>query len=250
MDKLSFLGLILAGTAILTSQKIEGVHLDTLFNLPALLIVLGGSVGAVVLETSKSNLVRAFKMMFWVFFPPKFNIDKLQDDVLRWNGILKKEGILGLEREMETTPDPFNNRALQLCVDGHDAIEIQHLLELEADNEHDRCMSSSHVFESLGGYSPTMGILGAVLGLTHVLRQLNEPSQLGAGIAVAFVATIYGVAFANLVFLPIANKLKQRVEERLYLRRIVLMGVVAMAEGKGTRALQNKLQSFGGKKRI
>jgi len=247
MDKLSFLGIFVAMATILGSQVAEGVHLDSLMNLPAFLIVLGGSLGAVILETPKSTLVRAFKMFFWIVRPPKFDISKLQNDIINWNSVLKKEGILGLEKVMEETTEPFNKRALQLCVDGHDVNDIQHLLEIEADNEHDRCINSARIFEALGGYSPTMGILGAVLGLTHVLRQLNEPAQLGAGIAVAFVATIYGVAFANLFWLPVASKLKQRSDERLYLRRIVLMGVVSMAEGNGTRALQNKLQSFGGK---
>ena len=244
MDLLSVIGLILGLAAILGGQAMEGGHASSLANAPAVLIVLGGTVGAAMLQTQMSIFMQSLKMMTWVFLPPKQAGDVMVQKIMEWSNIARKEGLLGLETIAETETDPFARKGLQLLVDGSEPEVIRRVMEVEMDAKEHGENQSAKVFEAMGGYCPTIGIIGAVMGLIHVMENLADPSKLGAGIATAFVATIYGVGLANLIFLPIASKLKSLVHERTKLHEMMVEGIISIAEGENPRNIETKLQGF------
>jgi chemotaxis protein MotA len=244
LDGLSLAGLALALSAVLGAQWLEGGHLGALVNGSAFLIVLGGSVGAVMLQVPWAVFRSALGRVAWVFRPPARNPEAYLATVLQWSRRARREGQLALEPLLESEPDPFARRGLQLLVDGLPAEAIRGALELALDGIEARELQAARVFESLGGYAPTAGILGAVLGLIQVLENLHEPSRLGAGIAAAFVATVYGVGFANLVFLPCANKLKTLARARCRDREILIEGLAAIAAGDSPRNIERKLRGY------
>ncbi len=244
MDILSIIGLIVAFGAILVGQFLEGGHLDSLMNGPAILIVLGGTLGAVMLQSPMKIFIHALKCFTWIFFPPTVKPDVVLDRILEWSHVARKEGLLGLEQVVEEEPDLFARKGLQLLVDGNepDVIRDALLVELEARENTD--VQAAKVYEALGGYSPTIGIIGAVMGLIHVMQNLADPSALGSGIAVAFVATIYGVGLANLLFLPVASKLKNLAKTQSTFRDMTIEGLVAIAEGENPTVIESRLQGF------
>ena len=244
MDLLSIIGFILGLAAILGGQAMEGGHASSLANVPAVLIVLGGTVGAVMLQSPMAVFMQSLKMMMWVFFPPKLDGDSMIKKIMDWSNIARKEGLLGLETIAETETDLFARKGLQLLVDGSEPEVIRRVLEVEMDVKEHFETQAAKVFEGMGGYSPTIGIIGAVMGLIHVMENLADPSKLGAGIATAFVATIYGVGLANMVFLPVANKLKSQVHMRSKMHEMMLEGVISIAEGENPRNIETKLQGF------
>jgi chemotaxis protein MotA len=164
--------------------------------------------------------------------------------IMDWSNIARKEGLLGLETIAETETDTFARKGLQLLVDGSEPEVIRRVLEVEMDVKEHFETQAAKVFEGMGGYSPTIGIIGAVMGLIHVMENLADPSKLGAGIATAFVATIYGVGLANMLFLPMANKLKSQVHERSKMHEMMVEGVISIAEGENPRNIETKLQGF------
>jgi chemotaxis protein MotA len=166
------------------------------------------------------------------------------EEVLGWSRTARRDGLLALEKLTAGGTDAFVNKGLGLLVDGFDPDVIRGVLEVQVDNAHVREARAARVYEAMGGYSPTIGILGAVLGLIHVMQNLSDPEELGAGIAVAFVATIYGVGFANLFFLPIANKLKSIAAEQLQYQEMVIDGIVMIADGDNPRAISSKLEGY------
>ncbi|PCJ33145.1 MAG: flagellar motor protein [Gammaproteobacteria bacterium] len=246
MDVLSFLGLILGFGAILGGQYLEGGHLSSIMNSVALFIVLGGTLGAAMLQTPLDTFIRSLKMLKWVFFPPKQSPEELLDKILEWNQIARREGLFKLEASASTEDDIFIQKGLQLISDGATPEMIREILENDLDLQEERDIQASKVYEAMGGYSPTIGIIGAVLGLIHVMGNLADPSTLGAGIAVAFIATIYGVAFANLVFLPIGNKLKAIIHRQSLLYSMLIEGMINVADGENPRIIESRLQAYLG----
>lgn len=244
MDVLSILGAAIGLIAIIGGNWLEGGHLGALVNLPAFLIVVGGTFGAATLQTPLSTLRLAGQHLGYVFRPPKLDFKEGVGKIVRWAMSARKEGLLGLETVADTERDLFARKGLQLLVDGSEPDSIRGVMELESDLREQRDIDAAKFFESMGGYSPTIGIIGAVLGLIHVMGNLADPSKLGPGIATAFVATIYGVALANLFFLPVANKLRGHARLESQYREMLIEGVIAIAEGENPRAIELKLNGF------
>jgi chemotaxis protein MotA len=183
-------------------------------------------------------------MLKWIVLPPMENLEMLVKGMVTWSNTARRGGLLALETPLMSEKDPFVKRALQMLVDGAEPEAIRHTMELEITSFEDKLRSSAKIWESAGGYAPTIGIIGAVMGLIHVMENLTDPSKLGAGIAVAFVATIYGVGSANLLFLPIANKLKHVISAECRRREMVVEGLVAIAYGENPRIIESKLRGF------
>ncbi|MNZ59988.1 Chemotaxis protein PomA [compost metagenome] len=246
MDVLSLVGLILALVAIVGGNFIEGGHIGALANGSAALIVIGGTLAAALVQTPVQVLKRAMTMLRWVFFPPRIDLVGGIHRVVGWAMSARKEGLLGLEALADSEADPYARKGLQLLVDGVEPEVIRSILEVDMVNQEERDLQAAKVFESMGGYAPTIGIIGAVMGLIHVMGNLADPSQLGSGIAVAFVATIYGVGLANLLLLPMGNKLKSLVLRQSSYREMLMEGLLSIAEGENPRSIELKLQGFAG----
>ncbi|NOY62488.1 MAG: flagellar motor protein [Gammaproteobacteria bacterium] len=244
MDILSIIGLILAFGSILGGNILEGGHTASLMLPTAFLIVAGGTTGAVMLQFPMSIFLRGLKMGIWVIFPPKIDSGSVIEKIVEWSNIARKEGLLGLETVAESEEDPFARKGLQLLVDGSEPESIRSILEVELSTKEHIDTQGAKVYESFGGYSPTIGIIGAVMGLIHVMNNLADPSKLGPGIAVAFVATIYGVGLANLFFLPMASKLKGIIHNQTQAGEMAIEGIIAIAEGENPRNIESKLQGY------
>ncbi|SEI81006.1 MULTISPECIES: flagellar motor protein [unclassified Pseudomonas] len=244
MDVLTLIGIILAFVAIIGGNFLEGGHLGALLNGPAALIVLGGTLAACLLQTPMSAFKRAIQIFIWILFPPRIDLAGGIDRVVSWSLTARKEGLLGLESVADSEPDAYSRKGLQLLVDGAEPEAIRSILEVDFMTQESRDIQAAKVYESMGGYAPTVGIIGAVMGLIHVMGNLADPNQLGSGIAVAFVATIYGVASANLILLPVANKLKAVALRQSRYREMLLEGLLSIAEGENPRSIELKLQGF------
>ncbi|KPK39042.1 MAG: flagellar motor protein [Gammaproteobacteria bacterium SG8_47] len=244
MDSLSLIGLLLGVSAILVGQYLEGGHIGTLVNGPAALIVIGGTFGAVMLQSPLPVFLRGMQAVRYIFAPPKLAPQAAIDKIVRWSNIARKEGLLGLENIEAGEQDPFIRKGLQLLVDGSEPESIRSILEVDVYNKEHFDMQAAKVFEGMGGFSPTIGIIGAVMGLIHVMGNLSDPGKLGSGIAVAFVATIYGVGAANLLFIPAANKLKQIFRSQAQYREMIVEGMVSIAEGENPRNIETKLLGY------
>lgn len=244
MDRISFAGLALGIAAILVGQVMEGGHVASLVQPTALLIVLGGTLGAVMLQSPLPVFMTGMRMGAWVFFPPVVDPQKLISDIGRWSQLARKEGLLALEAQMTGISDPFVKKGLQLLVDGSEPDRLREVLEVEISVYEANLKLASKIWESAGGYSPTIGILGAVMGLIHVMENLSDPAKLGSGIAVAFVATIYGVGAANLFFLPVAKKLMANIGRLVTLREMLVDGLVGIANGDNPRIVESRLRGY------
>lgn len=244
MDIISVVGLLVGFTAIVGGQLLEGGHLGSLVQPTAFVIVVGGTLGAVLLQSPVHAFLTGMKMGRWIFFPPKVVPQTLIDDVSRWAYIARKEGLLALEAQTVSLEDPFLRKGLQLLVDGAEPDRLREVLEVEIASYEADLKLAAKIWESAGGYSPTIGILGAVMGLIHVMENLSDPSKLGAGIAVAFVATIYGVGAANLVLLPIAKKLLSNVSRLVAYREMYVDGLIGIANGDNPRLIESRLQGY------
>ncbi|MBP6653747.1 MAG: flagellar motor protein [Propionivibrio sp.] len=244
MDKISILGLLLGIVAIVGGQILEGGHVGSLSQPTALLIVLGGTMGAVMLQSPYATFVRGVKMVRWVWYPPVVDYQQLIKQIASWSQVSRREGLLALENVMNQLKDDFARKGLQLLVDGAEPERLREVMEVEINTYEQELKLSAKIWEAAGGYSPTIGILGAVLGLIHVMENLSEPSKLGAGIAVAFVATIYGVGLANLVFLPMSNKLKAHINRLIVQREMIVDGLVGIANGDNPRIIESRLQGY------
>jgi chemotaxis protein MotA len=244
MDSLSFIGLSLGLIVLLGGNLLEGGHASALLNGPALVIVLGGTLAAVLLQTSAPTFARALRQSGRAFAPLRLDRRAMIEKLVDWANIARKEGLLALERASDDEPDPFVLKAMRLVVDGSEAETIRLLLDVELENREEAELSAARVFTAMGGYAPTIGILGAVMGLIQVMQNLADPALLGAGIATAFVATIYGVGLANLLLLPLGNKLKTQALERSQYYRMILSGVLAIAQGENPRRIELKMQAY------
>lgn len=244
MDKTSVIGLLLGLVAIVGGQVLEGGHIGSLVQPTAFLIVLGGTLGAVMLQSSMKVFVAGMKMIKWVFVPPAIAPKQLISQIAQWSQIARKEGLLALEGQIVAMKDPFARKGLQLLVDGADPERLREVMEVEISSYEASMKLSAKVWEAAGGYSPTIGIIGAVMGLIHVMENLSDPSKLGSGIAVAFVATIYGVGAANLVFLPVAKKLLANIALLVAVREMLVDGLVGIANGENPRIIESRLQGY------
>ena len=244
MDVLTLIGLVLGVGALLLGQFLEGGAASSLVNGPAAMIVFGGTIGAIMVQAPLSTFMHALRMAGWIVVPPRLDADRAIDNIVSWSNIARKEGLLGLETVSETEEDAFARKGLQLLVDGSEPEVMRNILEVEVDAREHRDLQGAKLFDSMGGYSPTIGIIGAVMGLIQVMNNLSDPSQLGHGIAVAFVATIYGVGIANLVLIPVGNKLKSLVHAQTQFRSMIIEGVISIAEGENPRNIETKLQGY------
>lgn len=238
------LGVTIAIAAILGGNALEGGHVGALINGPALVIVFGGTVGAIMLQTPLVVFLHAMRLASQVFIPPRYQMSTAMTKLVDWSNIARKEGLLGLEVIAEKEPDLFIRKGMQLLVDGSEPEVIRNILEVELENGEHHDIEAARVFEAMGGYSPTIGIIGAVMGLIHVMQNLADPSKLGSGIATAFVATIYGVGLANLLLLPFGNKMKSLAKSKSQYREMIIEGVVSIAEGENPRNIESKLQGY------
>ena len=243
-DMLSLSGVVVAIAAVLLGQHLEGGSILSLLNGPAILIVVGGSIGATMLQSPLPTFIRAMNMLVWVVRPPVFRAEAQMREIVKWAQLARREGLLGLEDVVESVRNPYARKGLQLVIDGNDPESIRETLELDAMSRERRDMNAAKVIDGMGGYAPTLGILGAVMGLIQVMNNLADPAMLGQGIAVAFVATVYGVGLANLVFLPAANKLKALVREESRFKELVTVGILAIATGDNPRMVEMRLQGL------
>lgn len=244
MDRLSLIGLLIGICAIIGGQVLEGGRISSLLQVTAFLIVIGGTMGAVLLQSSLASFVEGLRMARWIIMPPMDNPEVLVKTMVTWSNTARRGGLLALETPLMSEKDPFVKRALQMLVDGAEPEAIRHTLELEINAYEEKHRAGALIWGSAGGYAPTIGIIGAVMGLIHVMENLSDPSKLGAGIAVAFVATIYGVGSANLFFLPIANKLRHIISGEVKRREMIVEGLVAIAHGENPRIIESKLRGF------
>lgn len=252
MDLFTIIGLVGAIAAILVGQALEGGHAGSLMQLTAAMIVLGGAIGATMVANTKEDILTSLRMGKRVFIEKKRDIPGLVKTILELAGVARRDGVLALEGKLATIDEAFLRRALRMVVDGVAPDVTRDTLEGEVDVEQEQGLAGAKVWEGAGGYAPSVGILGAVLGLIHVMENLSDPSKLGPGIAVAFVATVYGVGSANLLFLPMGAKIKRRLHADAEHKQIILIGVLGIQEGLNPRVLEERLavyvQHAGGSK--
>jgi chemotaxis protein MotA len=243
MDILSLAGIVLGIAAILLGNMLEGGLNSALLNGPAAIIVFGGTFAAVLVQTPFAVMKSAFSRTFWLIYPPDHSLDELLNILCKWSQTARKEGLIGLESSAKSAT-LLAKKGLNLLADGQTPTAIRSSLELDLYRQEDAGLQSAHVYESLGGYAPTIGILGAVLGLMQVLGNLTDPEQIGPGIASAFVATIYGVGSANLIFLPIAQRLKFLVRKEYLYNELIIEGLVAIAEGEHPNSIRYRYENI------
>jgi len=244
VDILSIIGVLLAGTAIVAGAVLKGAGLHALLSWAAFMIVMVGTLAAICVQTPLEVMRRALVMLPWVFRPPARTPEAQIRKLVDWSGISRKQGLLGLEPVLGREADPFLRRGLQLVVDGNSPDAIRATLEVDMQVRETADLRAARVFEGMGVYSPTLGIIGAVLGLMAVMQHLADPSQLGHGIAAAFTATVYGIGMANLLFLPMANKLKIAVHAHAHVHAMLIEGLIGIAQGDNPRSIDTRLRSY------
>jgi len=244
MDKSSLAGVGIAIGGILLGLFLEGGKIAQLIQPTAAMIVFGGTLGAVMLQFPLRVILAALGRLSGVFVDKSRSPVELIAEITGYAHKARKEGIVSLDKDADQVQDPFLKKALMLAVDGTEPEEIRSMMELELVNQAEHFENIPRVYESAGGFSPTIGIIGAVLGLIQVMQHLDDISEVGRGIAVAFVATIYGVGAANLFFLPVAGKIKLRMRQEQTLREMMLEGVISILEGMNPRMIENKLAGF------
>ncbi len=237
-------GLLLAAGGILGGLTLEGGKLTDIAQVTALMIVLGGTLGAVMVTTPLKTLLRAAKSLGDVFLERIESPEQVIEEIIAYATKARKNSIISLENDLENIEDPFLRKAISLSVDGTDLQELRKMMELDLSLQQRSGEATSKVYEAAGGYAPTIGIIGAVLGLIQVMKHLENIEEVGRGIAVAFVATVYGVASANLFFLPVANKIKARLHHTLHVKELMLEGVCSIVEGLNPKLIRVKLEAF------
>lgn len=244
MDIFAAFGTIMGVAFILVAQAMEGGNIGQLMQVTAGMIVFGGTAGAVVASFPPGDLKNSMLMVKDVWFPPKANLEALISEIVGFAQKARKEGVIVLEKEAKNASDILLTMGLEAVADGADPSLVQGMMENQITQLQERVEKGAKVFESAGAYSPTLGIIGAVLGLIQVMQNLSDPSKLGAGIAVAFVATIYGLFVANLVLLPISSRIKANYQKTFLSKEIMLEGILAIQAGESPALIERKLQSF------
>jgi len=244
VDKASLGGIVLALGGVLAGLLLEGGNLGQILQPTAAMIVFGGTLGAVLLQFPLAIILLAFRQLGSVFVNPQRDPEATIRQLVQYAQKARREGIVALDSELPQIEDSFLKRSLMLAVDGTEPQELRKMMELELDNQAEYEEQVPQVFESAGGFAPTIGIIGAVLGLIQVMQHLDKIDEVGRGIAVAFVATIYGVGSANLLYLPMAGKMKLRIRDQQIMREMTLEGVASILEGMNPRMLETKLLGF------
>ena len=244
MDIGTIVGIILAAGAILFGLLLEGGKIGQILQPTAALIVFGGTMGAILVQFPFRVVINAFRSLITIFFESKNDPRGIIQEIVTIAHKARKEGIVSLDSDLENMTDPFLKRSLMLAVDGTEPTELRKIMELEMEKQGEYEEDIPKVFESAGGFSPTIGIIGAILGLIQVMQHLDNIDEVGRGIAVAFVATVYGVGAANLILLPSAGKLKIRIREAQIIHEMMLEGVISIMEGMNPRMIETKLFSF------
>lgn len=244
MDWGSLIGIVLALGGLLAGQLLEGGKLGSLIQPAAFIIVFVGTIGAVLLQSGWHNFSQGVKIAGRVFVPKEDDYVSLMQEISTWSTIARREGLLSLERVIKEVDDPFTAHGLRLIVDGVDPHKMREVLDMEIGAYETQQRLAIKIWEAAGGYAPTIGILGAVLGLIHVMENLSDPARLGSGIAVAFVATIYGVGFANLIFLPISSKLKAIVNREVFKREMLADAFAGIAAGDNPRLIEERMNIY------
>ncbi|MGD0774342.1 MAG: flagellar motor protein [Candidatus Solibacter sp.] len=237
-------GVLLAVGGILGGLVMDGGKVTDVKQVTAAMIVFGGTLGAVMLTTPLEVLMGAARKLGSIFFDRAQPVDKSIEDIIRYATQARKQGILSLEQEAAQIEDPFLRKALNLAIDGLEMSQIRSIMELEIEIVEQRGEAEAKAFEAAGGYSPTIGIIGAVLGLMQVMKNLANIDEVGRGIAAAFVATVYGVGAANLFFLPAGGKLRARMRGEVQLRELMLQGVLAIVEGLNPKLIRTRLDAY------
>ncbi|MEI7892046.1 MAG: flagellar motor protein [Myxococcales bacterium] len=241
MDRATVIGIILALGGILGGNALEGGHMGGLVQPTAAMIVGLGAIGAAMTQFPMTTVLRAFKALKAVFNEPKNPSQEIIEEIVKFATIARKDGILALEPLASKASDPFLGRAINMAVDGVDAAAMRDSMEASIHHVEEEGEDVAKVYEAVGGYAPTVGIIGAVLGLIHVMGNLSDIGKVGEGIAVAFVATIYGVGIANLFALPFAGKLKIRTREAVATKNIMLEGALAIQQGMNPKLVRDRL---------
>ncbi|MDG4474749.1 flagellar motor protein [Thiovibrio frasassiensis] len=244
MDIATLIGLFMGFGAVIGGQLLEGGHIDALIQPTAALIVLGGTLGATFVSFPLQDILRAFSSAATAIFPQEEDPEELIGKLVGFASTARKNGLITLEQDAQRVKDRFLGQGLEMVVDGMDPEEVMAVLQIELTNFEERHKVSAEVFEAAGGFAPTIGIIGAVLGLIHVMNNLSDTSKLGAGIAVAFVATIYGLMTANIICIPLSTKLKKRLKEQILQREIVIEGLLAIQKGENPRMIEKRLRGF------
>ncbi len=244
MDPGILIGVAVALGAVLVGNALEGGHMGSLVGGPAALIVLGGTIGAVIVQFPLKLCGQAVKAAKGLFKAPQHHPAKLVDEIVEFAQKARKDGVLGLEKVAGSASHPFLTKGLLMAVDGSDSNAIRNTLETVISQEEAHAENCAKVYEAAGGYCPTVGIIGAVLGLIHVMSNLADINAVGTGIAAAFVATIYGVAAANIVFLPLAGRIKMRHHEETQVMELMLTGVLAIQEGLNPKLVRERLSAY------
>jgi len=244
VDKSSFAGLAVGVGGVVAGLLLEGGKIAQILQPTAAMIVFGGTLGAVMLQFPLPVVRSAFRRLVTVFFEPELEQQQAVRQLVAFANKARKQGIVSLDADLPAIQQPFLRKALMLAVDGTEPQELRKMMQLEMDNQAEREDHIPRVFESAGGFSPTIGIIGAVLGLIQTMQHLDNMDEVGKGIAVAFVATVYGVGAANLFFLPSAGKLRIRLRKEQILRDMTLEGVISILEGMNPRMLEAKLMGF------
>jgi chemotaxis protein MotA len=243
VDWASVAGLVLAIAGILVGHSLDGGRFASLFQPAAFAIVVVGTFGAVLLQSERRTFMRGLGMLRWVFLPPRGERQKLSREIALWSLSARRDGLLSLEQYMAKA-DPFIQKGLRLVVDGIHPDKVRSLLEHEINGYEFAQRQAARIWEAAAGYAPTIGILGAVLGLIHVMENLSDPARLGSGIAVAFVSTVYGVGLANLFFYPVGNKLKAIVSDKVAQYEILAEVFSDLASGDHSRVVDERVASL------
>lgn len=246
MDLATIIGLIMGFGAVFGGAFLEGLHMGALIQPTAAIILIGGTFGACFVSFPLPAIIKAFKDIKIAFLPVKVDHESVVKDIINYATKARRNGLISLEQEAQSVRDPFVKKGISLVVDGIDPQKLRETLEADIMAYEEHAKHSVEFFEAAGGYSPTIGIIGAVLGLIHVMSNLSDTSKLGGGIAVAFVATIYGLMIANIICLPIANKLKLRMKEEMLRRVMILEGLIAIQNGENPHFIEQKLRAFVG----
>jgi chemotaxis protein MotA len=244
MDLASLIGTILGISSVVGGQILEGGHIAQIMQGTAALIVLGGTFGAMFLSYPTSDIKKAFKLIPSIYRNVDLDVRPVIDEIIRIATIARKEGVLAVESQRESITDPLFKKAIKYVIDGFEPNTVKEIIDTEIYLTFEEEEAAGKVFEGAGGYAPTIGIIGAVLGLIHVMSMLNDPSKIGDGIAVAFVATVYGVGLANLFLIPWGTKLKRKAAQRMLAKEVVKLGVTGIQEGLNPHFLQEKLEVY------
>jgi len=252
MDLATIIGITMGLLAVFGGAALEGLHMGALVQPTAAMIVLGGTAAATFVSFPMPTLLAAVKDLKKVFFPPNDDPEMVIKNIINYAAKARRNGLISLEQEAQTVKDSFTKKGISLVVDGIDPQKLRETMEIELSSFQEHGKGSAEVFESAGGFAPTIGIIGAVLGLIHVMSNLSDPSKLGGGIAVAFVATIYGLMTANIFCIPFGTKLKHRLKEELLQKEMVIEGLIAIQNGENPHFIEQKLRAYlhdGGEKK-